>query len=95
MATHGYRKRTVTDGRLVAWLYARHGRFWMDLLASVPFLYWIVVLAGRKLDKGWVNFLSLLRLLRLLRLVSITKVRAARAVWPEASHHNAPGAIIA
>ncbi|KAG2441335.1 hypothetical protein HYH02_009928 [Chlamydomonas schloesseri] len=75
VATHGYRKRTVADGRLVAWLYARYGRFWLDFVASVPFIYLVVVLAGHfKLNKGWVNCLSLLRLLRMVRLVSISKV---------------------
>ncbi|KAG2437193.1 hypothetical protein HXX76_005857 [Chlamydomonas incerta] len=75
VATHGYRKRTVADGRLVAWLYARYGRFWLDFVASVPFIYLVVVLAGDfQLNKGWVNCLSLLRLLRMVRLVSISKV---------------------
>lgn len=75
VATHGYRKHTVMDGRLVAWLYVRHGRFWLDFVASVPFLYLVIVLAGDlQLDKEWVNWLSLLRLLRMLRLFSITKV---------------------
>ncbi|KAG2485159.1 hypothetical protein HYH03_016049 [Edaphochlamys debaryana] len=75
VATHGYRKRTVVDGRHVAWLYALYGRFWLDFVASVPFLYLVVVLAGDfRLNKGWVNCLSLLRLLRLLRVVSISRV---------------------
>ncbi len=39
VATHGYRKRTVMDGRTVAWLYMRYGRFWMDAIAAVPFIY--------------------------------------------------------
>lgn len=77
VATHGYRKRTVEDGGLVAWLYARYGRFWLDFVASVPFIYLVVLLAGSfKLNKSWVNCLSLLRLLRMVRLVSISKVRA-------------------
>eukprot|EP00198_Chlamydomonas_reinhardtii_P005658 XP_001694994.1 predicted protein [Chlamydomonas reinhardtii] len=75
VATHGYRKRTVEDGGLVAWLYARYGRFWLDFVASVPFIYLVVLLAGSfKLNKSWVNCLSLLRLLRMVRLVSISKV---------------------
>ncbi|KXZ51053.1 hypothetical protein GPECTOR_14g4 [Gonium pectorale] len=77
VATHGYRKRTVVDGRLVAWLYARYGRFWLDFVASVPFVYLVVVLIGSDhfhLNKGWVNCLSLLRLLRMVRLLSITKM---------------------
>ncbi|GIL81507.1 hypothetical protein Vretimale_1000 [Volvox reticuliferus] len=77
VATNGIRKRTVVDGRLVAWLYIRYGRFLLDFIASMPLVYLVVVLAGQshfQLNKGWVNCLSLLRLLRMVRLVSITKV---------------------
>ncbi|GLC41424.1 hypothetical protein PLESTM_001194500 [Pleodorina starrii] len=77
VATIGIRKRIVQDGCLVARLYLRHGKFWEDFVAIVPLLYLIVVLAGQshfRLNRGWVNCLSLLRLLRMVRLVSITKV---------------------
>ncbi|GFR48402.1 hypothetical protein Agub_g10296 [Astrephomene gubernaculifera] len=77
VATHGFRKRTVVDGRLVAWLYAWYGRFWLDFVGSVPFIVLVILIAARghiHVGKSWVNCLSLLRLLRLVRLVSISRV---------------------
>ncbi|GLI60958.1 hypothetical protein VaNZ11_003210 [Volvox africanus] len=77
VATYGIRKRTVVDGKMVAWLYVRYGRFLVDVLASVPLVYLVVVLAGQthfRLNKVWVNCLSLLRLLRMVRLLRISKV---------------------
>ncbi|GIL62146.1 hypothetical protein Vafri_16417 [Volvox africanus] len=77
VAINRVRKRTVVDGKLVALLYIRYGRFMVDVLASVPFVYLVVVLAGQshfRLNKGWVNCLSLLRLLRMARLLRISEV---------------------
>ena len=56
----------------------RHGRFIIDLLATVPFVYLLVVLSDMSFSGSassrWLVILSLVRLLRLARLVSISKV---------------------
>ena len=56
----------------------RHGRFIIDLLATVPFVYLLVILGDENFSGSassrWLVVLSLVRLLRLARLVSISKV---------------------
>ena len=55
-----------------------HGRFVIDFLATVPFVYLLVVLSdpgfGGSASSKWLVVLSLVRLLRLARLVSVSKV---------------------
>ena len=42
IAVHRFKRRTVADGRLVAWFYIRHGSFIVDLLSIAPTLELIV-----------------------------------------------------
>lgn len=42
IAVHRFKRRTVADGRLVAWFYIRHGSFIVDLLSVAPTLELIV-----------------------------------------------------
>ncbi|EFJ39425.1 hypothetical protein VOLCADRAFT_100992 [Volvox carteri f. nagariensis] len=77
LVVNGHRKKAVQDGRRVAMYYIMHGRFLLDLAATVPFVYLVVVLAlsdGQGYRAKWVNALSLIRLIRLLRLVSVSKI---------------------
>ena len=56
----------------------RYGRFWLDAVAVVPFIYLIVIMASGTYTSGtpsWVIYISLIRLLRMLRIFSISKVR--------------------
>ncbi|PNW75568.1 hypothetical protein CHLRE_12g531950v5 [Chlamydomonas reinhardtii] len=74
---NGHRKKRVMDGRKVAYYYVTHIRFWLDLAATVPFIYLICVIVisgGHGYTAKWVNAVSLIRLLRLLRLISVSKV---------------------
>jgi hypothetical protein len=59
--------------------YLRHGRFWLDAIAVVPFLYLVAIIASG-VDTSthkWVSFVSLLRLVRLLRVFSLSRVGVA------------------
>ena len=62
----------------------RHGRFIIDVLATVPFVYLLVVLSDMDFSgtasSKWLVILSLVRLLRLARLVSISKVRGGDTI---------------
>ncbi|GLI66194.1 hypothetical protein VaNZ11_009959 [Volvox africanus] len=77
VVVNGHRKKVVQDGGRVVWYYMRHGRFILDLVAVVPFVYLVVVLItsnGKGYQAKWVNAVSLIRLFRLLRLISVSKV---------------------
>ncbi|GFH24652.1 hypothetical protein HaLaN_22487, partial [Haematococcus lacustris] len=59
-------------------MYMRFGPFWLDLLATIPFVYLVAVAATPSLTQqdsshSWIGILSLIRLIRLLRLVSLSK----------------------
>lgn len=66
----------IDDGLLLAEAYMKFGRFWIDLLATVPFVVLIVELVSNT-NSSWhyIALISLVRLVRLVRLVSISKVR--------------------
>jgi len=76
--TYDNQKREVRDGILAAGYYMRYGRFVIDTLATIPFLYLVILLGLDTVDSSsktnWLVILSLLRLIRLLRLVSISKI---------------------
>ena len=66
------------DGVLLAEAYVRFGRFWIDLVTTIPFVLLIVDLATTGDDdnkvKSYIAIISLIRLIRLIRLVSISKI---------------------
>ncbi|KAG2438741.1 hypothetical protein HXX76_005286 [Chlamydomonas incerta] len=77
LVVNGHRKKKVMDGRKVAYFYVTHTRFWLDVAATVPFIYLICVIVlsdGQGYTAKWVNAVSLIRLLRLLRLISVSQV---------------------
>ncbi|KAG1662462.1 hypothetical protein FOA52_009670 [Chlamydomonas sp. UWO 241] len=74
--TLNIKRMVVLDGRIVARAYMKHGRFWLDAIAVVPFLYLVAIIASN-LDTGshvWVSFVSLLRLVRMFRVFSLSRV---------------------
>ncbi|KAF5841585.1 hypothetical protein DUNSADRAFT_12283 [Dunaliella salina] len=71
---HGYRKKLIMDGFLVARIYTRHGRFLLDLISVLPFFYLVVIIAGNYVAIRWVAIVSLFRLVRLARLFSIGNI---------------------
>ena len=56
----------VVSGKKIAWNYVMKGRFWVDLLASIPFELIIGLFVD--VDQGNLQLLGLLKLVRLLRL---------------------------
>mmetsp|Transcript_5716 Transcript_5716/g.10891 ORF Transcript_5716/g.10891 Transcript_5716/m.10891 type:complete len:1840 (-) Transcript_5716:319-5838(-) len=79
VASHGFRRRTVLDGPLVARLYVTCGRFWLDFVASMPLLYLVVIVGLRNSgtitkDTEWVNIISIFRVIRMMRLFSVSKI---------------------
>ncbi|KAG2453393.1 hypothetical protein HYH02_001617 [Chlamydomonas schloesseri] len=77
LVVNGHRKKKVMDGRKVAYYYGTHIRFWLDVAATVPFVYLITIIVlsdGQGFTAKWVNAISLIRLLRLLRLISVSQV---------------------
>ncbi|KAF5836837.1 hypothetical protein DUNSADRAFT_5328 [Dunaliella salina] len=76
--TYDYKKMEVRDGIRVALYYVKYGRFWLDVLAVIPFIYLLIIIGTPSLENDdrrfWIGILSLIRLVRLLRLVSVSKV---------------------
>lgn len=56
----------VISGKKIAWNYVVRGRFWVDLLASIPFE--VIIGFFVEMDQGNLQLLGLLKLVRLLRL---------------------------
>ncbi|KAL6757978.1 hypothetical protein V8C86DRAFT_2609146 [Haematococcus lacustris] len=71
---HGYRKRVIMDGMSVAKLYMKYGRFWLDFLTALPFVYLVVILAAKIEPTRWVAIASLFRLVRMTRLIALGNV---------------------
>ncbi|GAX80758.1 hypothetical protein CEUSTIGMA_g8193.t1 [Chlamydomonas eustigma] len=75
---HDNQEYVELDGPTVMKHYMLYGRFFIDIVAVVPFVYLIVILStdniGGTASSQWIVILSLIRLLRLVRLVSISKV---------------------
>jgi len=65
----------VTDGNKIAWRYLQ-GRFWIDLLASLPLEMIAILFGGRVSDETLKIFgmFKLVRLLRLGRMITYMKV---------------------
>ena len=64
---------TITDGRLVAWNYFRHGTFWIDFIAALPLIGQLVLVFTNEgqMSNQAVRLILLLKLLRLLRVVNL------------------------
>ena len=73
------------DGILLAEAYVRFGRFWIDLVATIPFVLLIVDLATPEDNdnsvRKFIAIISIIRMIRLIRLVSISKVVYLNAGW--------------
>lgn len=67
---------TIRDGRAVAKYYIRKGTFWVDLIATLPVIGQIALLAAHGGNRHGTQALLLLKLLRLLRVVHLMNVSA-------------------
>ncbi|KXZ48680.1 hypothetical protein GPECTOR_26g583 [Gonium pectorale] len=74
----GSRRAVALDGPSVTAVYIAHGKFAMDLLASIPFFVLLSAVASPEASSGHarrlLNLLSLIRLVRMLRLLNTVKV---------------------
>jgi hypothetical protein len=60
----------ITDSRFIAWNYIKGGRFFMDLVSTIP-IEVIGDIAGTSISKGTLKLVGLLKLTRLLRISRI------------------------
>ena len=64
----------VTDNpKTIAWMYIFQGRFFIDLIASIPFEVLILIINGDKIYFKMIKLLKLSRLLRISRLIAYLK----------------------
>lgn len=77
----GIKRLETRRGGTVAGAYVRHGKFWINLMAVVPQVYLLGLLASGTTNQSWAVLLQLLRMARLLRFISLSKVGCLVEVW--------------
>ena len=77
----GMKRLETRRGGTVAGAYVRYGKFWINLMAIVPLVYLLGLLASGTTNQSWAVLLQLLRMVRLLRFISLSKVSCLVEVW--------------